>query len=496
MESAMDMTVSRKRAQSDPSDKEEIKRLHTSIIRINGENEEVFALTSTTGPETVNNVSIDSQSQIPPGQLRHPSHSSVASVSGQSEQVRHSSNFSFSSVMDSQSQLQPGQRLPSSSSVFATEDHPTHNRLSTQEALYISSQDTSPGVSHPHTSVPTSELSEILTLVRQLTSDNLVLKQQLQEVNFKFDNYIQSTAQVTTQSTAHSPASLFIPNSESAAVGAPINQPKPANLDQLKIKVVPNWGRRFGFRRREYKNMDKNFKRSQIYEQFLNEEGGLYIVKRSRPKFAKNAQDYKLAESLSEHEMKIQSDRWNAYAEESRHKFLDVDNQIYNLINKHSVPSERELLLSKWAEEVKIAENKAQVMNQKELAFMINLPSTDPYSGFVASAADHRPNNRGFYKKDYYRGRKPQDSHAEYRNRYTPQQTPARSTPQQTPARSNPLQTPARSNPLHTPARSIPHQTPAIANPAFVSPWTSNSVTPFTPSSQINTAVFHMPVRV
>merc|ERR1712015_81190 len=112
-------------------------------------------------------------------------------------------------------------------------------------------------------------------------------------------------------------------------------------------------------------------------------------------------QDFKLAEADSVHEMKTQIKRWQRYAEESKEKYSTVDNQVYHLISTHSIAGERDTLLKKWADETKTAENKALAMNQKELQFIVNMPTADPYSGFVASVAETRPNNKGFYKKHF-----------------------------------------------------------------------------------------------
>ena len=474
----MDLTTSnRKRAQSDPCDKEQVKtqRLHSSIIRIGSTEDGAYATVVADGGDSI------SDSPIPPGQSRRSSNSS--------------SVFASDSP-DSSVQVHPSDSPSSPVHIHISPSSPT-NSVSTQEALLINCDETP---TQPQLSVPAAEFNNLFNLVRVLVSDNHILKQQVLEISSKLDHLTgavtqsnEPTAQVSSQTrdiwvSPSQPMDLCISTPEPTVLGAsrppppsyhshykqavqqnpltrqpPRHHQQPADIEQLKVKVVPNWGRRFAFRRREYKNMDKNLKRAQIYEQFLNEEGGVYIVKKSRPKFAKNIQDYKLAESLSIHEMRTQVERWKVYAGESKHKFEDVDNQLYNLITKHNVVGERDVLLNKWSEEVRSAENKAQVMNQKELEFIYNLPNTDPYSGFIASASDHRPNNRGFYKKDFYRGGRPRNTNAHHGNR------------------------PATS---HTPAAVKPNA------PTFVSPWTSNTVTPFTPSNQVNTAIFQMPGHV
>ena len=148
--------------------------------------------------------------------------------------------------------------------------------------------------------------------------------------------------------------------------------------------------------------------------------------------------------------------------------------------------------MQKWAEEVKKAENKAEILNQQELEAFYNMPTTDPYAGYVARAAEPRPNNRGFYKRDYYRGN---------RNNNQRQNTGWR----QTAVTQQGAPMVAQGVPV------VPHAPPVISsgapivpqvhsqiqhpvNPVPVNPWTTNmGNTLLAPSSQINTSIFHTP---
>ena len=100
--------------------------------------------------------------------------------------------------------------------------------------------------------------------------------------------------------------------------------------------------------------------------------------------------------------MQTQCKRWARYAELARERYTAVDAEINFTISRHPVQSERDLLLKTWKEEVKVHEEKAYAMNESELEFMINMRVTDPYTGYRAAATTQRPDNSGFYKKNFY----------------------------------------------------------------------------------------------
>ena len=174
------------------------------------------------------------------------------------------------------------------------------------------------------------------------------------------------------------------------------------NLEQLKRNVLPSWGSKFNYRRREYKNFNKNQREAEIYKSFLSSAQGQYIPKKYRPKFARDMVDYKLAEADSVQLMHTQCKRWERYAKTSFDKCMDVDNQVYHLIDNHPVSEEKAILLKLWDDEVRAAQAKSTAMNDKEIAFLLNLPTSDPYSGFLENVASQE---RGFYKKQYYNNR-------------------------------------------------------------------------------------------
>ena len=106
--------------------------------------------------------------------------------------------------------------------------------------------------------------------------------------------------------------------------------------------------------------------------------------------------------------MKVQAERWSGYAENSKKNVASVDQQVKDLISSHPIEEQRETLKKQWEKEITQSENKAMEMNTNELEFMVNMPESDPYEGYVESVGNQRFNNRGFYKRDFYRSR--QDS--------------------------------------------------------------------------------------
>lgn len=246
--------------------------------------------------------------------------------------------------------------------------------------------------------LPLKVLNDIFEKLTTIQEENKVLKETICTVQRKVDNIdtkIDMRASSSSTLTA-SPSEPFS-NVNQRSSSPHINPPPTTNDKNLKHKVIPNWGKRFHFRRNQYRNADKNLKQAAIYSGFL-EENQPYVPKKFRPKFWRDEYDFKLMEKNSLQEMETQKSRWLYYADVSTDKYKDVDAQIIRDLNKHPNPIERDYLLELWKKETSTAEHRAETMNERELVFMSELPKRDPYSGFVESA---RKGNH--YKRNYYR---------------------------------------------------------------------------------------------
>lgn len=278
--------------------------------------------------------------------------------------------------------------------------------------------------------VPLNMLDEILKRLNDLKEDNKGFKEEIKTLRednvylkIKLDGLTteirSKTCDCTNSSGSTSVPPVSVNNRDTGhSSNAPVINRPTLDPNSLKQQVVPNWGRKFNYRRKQYKNYDKNKKRAELYRQFIDEESptGLYIVKSLRPKFASDLRDYKIAEQLSINSMETQAKRWEGYADQAKNNIKSVDRQVSDLIKLHNIEEEKSMLLTKWESEIKNAEEKANNMNDSELEFMKNMPQTDPYSGYVESVSESRPNNRGFYKRHYYGARK--NHHQSYHNNY------------------------------------------------------------------------------
>ena len=343
----LNLTVTRKRALSSPTVKDDTKRLHTSIMLIPSK-------------DNVTRVSI----------------SSVSSDNG--------SVFTPNSGIEED--FPPGQGEPDTSKDTGT---------ALLEAGHSENSDMSQSSDMNMISVPSSMLEDILAQLKQLNSTNNQLVKTVQELGTEVK---QLKANRYQPPPAHS-------NVQTQPVHRRSNNHNSRDkILNLKQKVLPDWGSRFSERRKEFKAADKNIRQAEIYTEFLKGDGdGIpFIVKKFRPTFARDAHDYALAESDSIHKMQTQCKRWARYAELARGRYTAVDAEVNFTISKHPVQSERDLLLKTWKEEVKVHEEKAYAMNESELEFMINMRVTDPYTGYRAAATTQRPDNSGFYKKNFY----------------------------------------------------------------------------------------------
>ena len=246
-----------------------------------------------------------------------------------------------------------------------------------------------------------STLLEILNKLNTIQAENRDLKKTVKTLEDKIDNYhklvIDTPDSQGSQSAQNDrrfvKAKRSIPSSSNDS--HPIIDDK-----ELKLKV-PNWGKRFHQRRNQYRNCDKNLKHAAIYSDFLDAPQP-YIPKKYRPKFSRDEFDFRLGEKNSIHEMKTQKERYLYFAECSDHKYKEIDKQMELDINSVVNPRYRERLSNLWKQEVSVAEEKAEKLNEKELDFLGKLPETDPYNGFVQAATNSRNHNGGFYKRNFY----------------------------------------------------------------------------------------------
>ena len=279
--------------------------------------------------------------------------------------------------------------------------------FNTQDAM-AAIQNTAPPVDMVR--VPRDMLKEILDHVQSLKTEVTMLKDLVTTLDTKVTSY-QQKAPVTqlpsSNQTRQPPVSTSHTTSSqhsTPAAGTSNNIPtvRSGRSDpNLKLKVIPDWGKRFHLRRDYYRSHDKNLKQAAIYSGFL-EGPEPYIPKKYRPKFARDEYDYKLSEQISIQEMRTQVDKWVYYADLSHQKYTDLDEQILQDLKKHRVVHERDCLINLWKTEVTTAEQKGESLNDKELDFMCKLPETDSYSGYVQSVTHTSRRQGGFYKKRYY----------------------------------------------------------------------------------------------
>lgn len=255
-------------------------------------------------------------------------------------------------------------------------------------------------------SVPHSTLKEILNQLKYIKAENAELRKNVVSLESKIDT-------LNTKLICQNDEVPNNPEPSNSATGRklikakrsilPQNPVAPTQVSDTELKSkVNNWGKRFHQRRNNYRNCDKNLKHAAIYSEFLEGQKP-YIPKKFRPRFARDKFDFNLAERNSIHEMQIQKERYLYFAELADQKFRQIDEQMISEINglNDRVVSDR--LKKLWDKEVKIAEEKTDRLNEKELEFLSKLPETDPYDGYVEEAVNGRHHNGGFYKRNYYR---------------------------------------------------------------------------------------------
>ena len=390
---------------TDEQDSNEHKKLHTSVIEI----------------EKLEEIS---SKNVPEEQHTNQEHNATGTGTDTSEEDIPPSGSASNTQMDN----------------LILEEEPT---MSTQEALMNTEPNTSlyedalnnvESLDAQTVAVPVRILEGILSSLSDIKKDNADLRNNFNKIlddneylKIKLDELTTETRLNKcmckdinkTNSYANRTQSASSTN-ENVDTSTRTTNTSGATTDTMNLKqqVVPNWGRKFNFRRKQFKNYDKNRKRADIYRKFINEEStdGLYIVKSLRPKFASDMRDYKLAEQLSIQSMKTQASRWEGYADQAKINIQSVDKQVSDLIKMHSNEAEKSVLEKKWENETKQAEEKAMVMNDNELEFMRNMPISDPYTGYVESVSEPRPNNGGFYKRHYYGSRRNSYNHNHHRN--------------------------------------------------------------------------------
>ena len=291
------------------------------------------------------------------------------------------------------------------SSTFSEE--PATTETATQAAIMTIGENEN----HPPqmVSVPLQILTEILDEVKSIKQENKDLKQAMVDLKLEVRNIgSKRDPPNTTRTTGHATNQGTSANTQRQTPQAQPNSGN-INIQHLKEKIVPNWGKKYHYRRNQYRNCDKNLKQAAVFSGFLDNENK-YIPKKYRPKFSRDEYDYKLSEKNSIQEMTTQKERWKYYADLSKNNVQSVDQQVNHAISQHPIKQERDILTKKWKDEVATAEKKAEDLNVKELKHMCDLPTSDPYSGFVAASREPQQNG-GFYKRNYYRSTYTNRSH-------------------------------------------------------------------------------------
>ena len=159
----------------------------------------------------------------------------------------------------------------------------------------------------------------------------------------------------------------------------------------LKRKVVPQWGKRYFYRTKEWgRGYVNSVKKTILYNQAESQPP--YIPPKFRKTYARDQAHFKILEKQSLNDMRTARDECEYNSRVAKDNYLKADKEVVEQIKRHQNPAEKTTLLDLWKQETKAGQEHAKLRFSKSAAWLESLPTSKPYYGYRPS--DNGANQR------------------------------------------------------------------------------------------------------
>ena len=159
---------------------------------------------------------------------------------------------------------------------------------------------------------------------------------------------------------------------------------------ELKHKVVPQWGRKYFYRTKEWgRGLANSLKRQALEEQLQRQPP--YIPPKFRQYHARNEAHYKIIEKKSLNNMQATRDEYQLNMEGAKQNFARVDQEVSEQISRHPDRAERDFLSTLWKQETEAGQIRSTQRTQRTWNWLADLPTEKPYYGYNSCKPEMRP---------------------------------------------------------------------------------------------------------
>lgn len=158
----------------------------------------------------------------------------------------------------------------------------------------------------------------------------------------------------------------------------------------LKRKVVPQWGKKYFYRTKEWgRGYENSARKTILYNQAESQPP--YIPPKFRKLHARDQAHFKILENQSLNEMQTYRDECDYNAKVAKHNYMKVDDEVVQQINRHKNLPEKNKLLALWKRETEAGQEHCILRFRKSAAWLESLPTSKPYYGFNPSGNRNNP---------------------------------------------------------------------------------------------------------
>ena len=168
------------------------------------------------------------------------------------------------------------------------------------------------------------------------------------------------------------------------------SQSSTQDIWELKRKVVPQWGRKYFYRSKEWGRAFINITKRQALDDHLQRDP-VYIAPKFRQYHGRDAAHFKIIENKCINNMRSTRDEYNLNAQMAKENVERVDVEMLTLIRKHKNRAERDQLTELWKKEIEAGQTYSIDKTRRSFQWLDDLPTEKPYYGYDSCRPQMKP---------------------------------------------------------------------------------------------------------
>ena len=220
---------------------------------------------------------------------------------------------------------------------------------------------------------------KINLLTQDIKSDKMLITVNHIEEDLRSEKILQKVLETHTKTVEHSEPCHRPTNSR---VNIPASQSNTGVETPTPSDHIPIWKGKFHKRRMAYKQSFYNKAKAQILKKHVEAET-MYILRKHRPKFCHNNEDFVDRLEVSKALQIQESKSLLNSAKQHEATILAIDRAIEDAIMKTTLnPAQKEDMRKQWRQEVTASKLISEKMVADNIMYMKDLPNKVPFTGF------------------------------------------------------------------------------------------------------------------